>query len=97
LEIFAAVDIWAGPVFGYADLIDDPQIAQNGTFVEYEHPTEGRVKTPGFAINFSRTPSTVARGAPLAGEHSREVLRELGLDDKRIDDLIAARIVAQSQ
>ncbi len=70
---------------------------QNGTFVEYEHPTEGRVKTPGFAIEFSRTPSTVARGAPLAGEHSREVLRELGLDDKRIDDLIAAQVIAQAQ
>jgi len=65
--------------------------------VEYDHPTEGRVKTPGFAIEFSRTPSTVARGAPLAGEHSREVLRELGLDDKRIDDLIAAQVIAQAQ
>jgi crotonobetainyl-CoA:carnitine CoA-transferase CaiB-like acyl-CoA transferase len=97
LKIFADVDIWAGPVFGYADLIDDPQIAQNGTFVEYEHPTEGRVKTPGFAIEFSRTPSSVARGAPLAGEHSREVLRELGLDDKRIDDLIAAQVISQAQ
>jgi crotonobetainyl-CoA:carnitine CoA-transferase CaiB-like acyl-CoA transferase len=97
LKNFADVDIWAGPVYGYADLVDDPQIAQNGAFVEYEHPTEGHVKTPGFAINFSRTPSTVARGAPLAGQHSREVLRELGLDDKRIDDLIAARVVAQSQ
>jgi crotonobetainyl-CoA:carnitine CoA-transferase CaiB-like acyl-CoA transferase len=96
LKIFAEVDIWAGPVFGYADLVNDPQIAQNGTFVEYEHPTEGRVKTPGFAIDFSRTPSTVARGAPLAGQHSREVLRELGLDDKRIDDLIAARVIAQA-
>jgi crotonobetainyl-CoA:carnitine CoA-transferase CaiB-like acyl-CoA transferase len=97
LRVFAAVDIWAGPVFGYADLVDDPQIVQNGTFVEYEHPTEGRVKTPGFAIEFSRTPSTVARGAPLAGQHSREVLRELGLDDKRIDDLIAAQVIAQAQ
>ena len=97
LKIFAEVDIWAGPVYGYGDLVDDPQIVQNGTFVEYEHPTEGRVKTPGFAINFSRTPSTVARGAPLAGEHSREVLRELGLDEKRIDNLIAAQVVAQSQ
>jgi crotonobetainyl-CoA:carnitine CoA-transferase CaiB-like acyl-CoA transferase len=96
LKTFAEVDIWAGPVFGYADLVNDPQIAQNGTFVEYEHPTEGRVKTPGFAIDFSRTPSTVARGAPLAGQHSREVLRELGLDDQRIDDLIAARVIAQA-
>jgi crotonobetainyl-CoA:carnitine CoA-transferase CaiB-like acyl-CoA transferase len=97
LAAFAKVDIWAGPVYGYADLVDDPQIAHNGTFVEYDHPTEGRVKTPGFAIRFSRTPSTVARGAPLAGQHSREILRELGLDDARIDGLIEAQVVAESQ
>src|SRR5690606_32122076 len=67
LSLFAEADIWAGPVYGYDDLVNDPQIAHNGTFVEYEHPTEGRVKTPGFPIKFSKTPSKVERGAPLAG------------------------------
>src|SRR5690606_20209893 len=59
--------IWCGPVYGYADLVADPQIAHHGTFVEYEHPTEGRVKTPGFPIRFSRTPARVERGTPLTG------------------------------
>jgi crotonobetainyl-CoA:carnitine CoA-transferase CaiB-like acyl-CoA transferase len=97
LAVFAEHDIWAGPVYGYAELVRDSQIAENKTFVEYDHPTEGRVKTPGFAISFSRTPSTVARGAPLAGQHTREILRELGLDDRRIDELLTAQVVAQSQ
>lgn len=97
LAVFAEQDIWAGPVYGYAELVRDSQIAENKTFVEYDHPTEGRVKTPGFAISFSRTPSTVARGAPLAGQHTREILRELGLDDRRIDELLTAQVVAQSQ
>ncbi len=97
LAAFGKADIWAGPVYGYADLVGDPQIAHNGTFVEYDHPTEGRVKTPGFAIRFSRTPSTVARGAPLAGQHSREILRELGFDDARIDGLIEAQVVAEAR
>ncbi|MFC5860639.1 CoA transferase [Agromyces flavus] len=48
----------------------DAQIAHNGTFVEYDHPTEGRVKTPGFPYRFSRTPARIDRGAPLAGEHT---------------------------
>ena len=94
LALFAAADIWAGPVYGYADLVADPQAAHNGTFVEYDHPTEGRVKTPGFPIRFSRTPSVVARGAPLAGEHSREVLLESGYDASRIDALIASGAIA---
>ena len=95
LERFRAADIWAGPVYGYADLVADPQIAHNRIFVEYDHPTEGRVKTPGFPIRFSKTPSTVERGAPLVGEHSREVLGELGLDKDTVERLIAAGVVRQ--
>ena len=68
LAALRAADIWCGPVYGYADLVADPQVAHNGTFVEYDHPTEGRVKTPGVPIRFSKTPSTVARGAPLRPE-----------------------------
>lgn len=83
-----AAGIWAGPVYGYQDLVDDPQIAHNGTFVEYDHPTEGRVKTPGFPYRFSATPPRIDRGAPLVGEHSREVLAELGLDEARIARLV---------
>ena len=94
LELFRANDIWAGPVYGYADLVADAQIRHNGTFVEYDHPTEGHVKTPGFAIRFSKTPSMVERGAPLAGEHTRAVLREAGYDEARIEALIAAGAVA---
>ena len=95
LERFRAVDIWAGPVYGYAELVDDPQIKHNGTFVEYDHPTEGRVKTPGFPIRFSKTPSQIDRGAPLVGEHSREVLTELGLDRDAIDRLVESGVVRQ--
>jgi crotonobetainyl-CoA:carnitine CoA-transferase CaiB-like acyl-CoA transferase len=97
LELLRAADIWCGPVYGYADLVDDPQIKHNGSFVEYDHPTEGWVKTPGFPIRFSKTPSTVERGAPLAGEHSREILREAGYDEARIDQLLAQGVIAASE
>jgi len=79
-----AAGIWCSPVYGYADLVDDPQIAHNGTFVEYEHPTEGRIKTPGFPIRFSKTPSQVVRGAPLTGQHTDEVLRDFGFSADEI-------------
>jgi len=94
LEKLLAVGIWAGPVYGYQDLVDDPQIAHNGTFVEYEHPTEGHIKTPGFPYKFSATPPRIDRGAPLVGQHSREVLAELGLSEERIDALLASGAVA---
>jgi crotonobetainyl-CoA:carnitine CoA-transferase CaiB-like acyl-CoA transferase len=97
LKLFGEADIWAGPVYGYKDLVEDEQVRHNGTFVEYDHPTEGRVKTPGFPIRFSKTPSSVERGAPLAGEHTREVLAEAGYDAEAIDRLERAGVVAAGQ
>ncbi len=96
LELLRAADIWCGPVYGYADLVEDEQIKHNGTFVEYEHPTEGHVKTPGFPIKFSKTPSVVERGAPVVGQHSRDVLREAGYDDAAIEALVAKGAVAET-
>lgn len=94
LDLLGAAGIWCGPVYGYADLVEDPQVKHNGTFVEYYHPTEGHVKTPGFPIRFSKTPSTVGRGAPLAGEHTRDVLREAGYAEADIERMLASGAVA---
>ncbi|MGU3399430.1 CaiB/BaiF CoA transferase family protein [Brucellaceae bacterium D45D] len=87
LKLLRAADIWCGPVYGYADLVEDEQIRHNGTFVEYEHPTEGKVKTPGFPIRFSKTPSTVERGAPVTGQDTRDVLTEAGYSPDKIKEL----------
>src|SRR5262249_39262213 len=97
LELFRANDIWAGPVYGYADLVNDPQIAHKRTMVEYDHPTEGRVKTPGFPYKFSKTPAAVDRGAPLAGQHTREILKAAGYEEARIDAMIAAGALGETQ
>ncbi|MFE7978803.1 CaiB/BaiF CoA transferase family protein [Streptomyces shenzhenensis] len=96
LDAFAAAGIWAGPVYGYADLVQDPQIRHNGTFVTYDHPTEGRVTVPGFPYKFSATPPRIDRGAPLVGEHTREVLTEAGLAEEEIEELFATGAVAET-
>lgn len=95
LTLFHENDIWSGPVYGYADLMTDPQIAHNGTFVEFDHPSEGHVKMPGFPIRFSRTPSQIQRGAPQVGEHSREVLLEAGFSNDAIEKLVSSGTVRQ--
>jgi crotonobetainyl-CoA:carnitine CoA-transferase CaiB-like acyl-CoA transferase len=95
IELFLKNDIWAGPVYGYEDVVADPQIAHNGTFVEYEHPSEGRVKVPGFPIRFSKTPSRIERGAPQTGEHTRKILEEAGLIAEQIDRLLERGVVKQ--
>lgn len=95
LDILLLAGVWAGPVHGYADLVDDPQVRHNGSFIEYDHPSEGRVKTPGFPIRFSKSPSTLDRGAPQVGEHSREILAEAGIAAGEIDRLLAGGVVKQ--
>ncbi|MFC4311552.1 CaiB/BaiF CoA transferase family protein [Steroidobacter flavus] len=95
IELFLKNDIWAGPVYGYEDVVKDPQIAHNGTFVEYDHPTEGHVKMPGFPIKFSKTPSSISRGAPQTGEHTSAILQEAGFAPEKISSLISAGVVKQ--
>lgn len=94
LELLGAAGIWAGPVYDYQDLVEDEQIAHNGTFIEYEHPTEGLVKTPGFPYRLSATPPRIHRGAPVTGEHTREILAELGRPTCETTQLIEAGVIA---
>ncbi|WP_156254001.1 CaiB/BaiF CoA transferase family protein [Pseudactinotalea terrae] len=96
LDVLLPAGMWVGPVYGYSELVNDPQILHNGTFVEYDHPTEGHVKTPGFPYRFSKTPPRVDRGAPLVGEHTREILAELGIDDDRAQALLDSGAIAES-
>ncbi|HSZ41257.1 MAG TPA: CoA transferase [Trebonia sp.] len=97
LTVFAERGIWSGPVYSYDDLVKDPQVAQNGSFVSYDHPTEGRVTTPGYPYRFSKTEPAVYRGAPLTGQQTREILTELGIDGTSADDLEARGVVASRE
>ena len=55
--------------------------------VEVEHSTLGPVKTIGLPVKFSETPGKVRSGAPVYGEHTREVLTEYGFDEQQIEAL----------
>jgi crotonobetainyl-CoA:carnitine CoA-transferase CaiB-like acyl-CoA transferase len=74
-----------GPVHDMLEALNDPQTLAREMVVEVEHSTVGPVKTIGLPVKFSETPGKVRSGAPVYGEHTREVLREHGFDEKRID------------
>lgn len=95
LAAFADVGIWSAPVYTYEDLVDDPQIKHNGSFVEYEHPTEGHIKTPGFPYTFSAGNPAVRMGAPVVGQHTTEILAELGIPGAEINELMTSGVIVE--
>jgi formyl-CoA transferase len=79
LERLTARGIPCGPINTYAEAFADPQVQARGMVVPIEHPTLGPTRAVGSPFKFSETPADVRRRAPLLGEHTEEVLREIGL------------------
>ena len=87
LAQFEAAGVPAGPVLSIGEMLTDPQVLARRMVVEVEHSRLGRMKTLGLPVKFSVTPGKVRHGAPLLGQHTREVLREYGYSDAEIGKL----------
>ncbi len=94
LEKLEAAGVPAGPVLDIAEMHADPQTLARDMIVSVEHGAVGSVKTIGLPVKFSETPGIVTRGAPVLGEHSREILREHGYDEAEIKALIDQGAIA---
>jgi formyl-CoA transferase len=81
LAAFEARGIPCGPINTYPEAFADPQVQSRHMVVELDHPTLGHMRTLGSPIKMSDTPPVVERRAPLLGEHTSEVLREIGFGD----------------
>jgi crotonobetainyl-CoA:carnitine CoA-transferase CaiB-like acyl-CoA transferase len=84
----------AGPVYDVLQMHADPQVKAREMVVEVEHARLGPVQTLGLPVKFSKTPGKVATGAPVYGQHTREVLRAHDFSDAEIDALVAEGAIA---
>ena len=84
------IGVPAGPVLSIGDMLKDPQVLAREMVVDVEHSRLGRTKALGTPVKFSHTPTKVIQGAPLLGEHTREILSEYGYSNSEIEALAAA-------
>lgn len=79
VERFLAAGVPAGPINDYSVALDNEHVHHRQAVIEIEHPVEGSFKALGFPAKLSATPASVRRHPPLLGEHTAEILAELGL------------------
>jgi len=90
LRRLQAADVIYGPVLSYAQAIDDPQIQHNEMVHEVEHVHVGTLRTPGLPIKLHTTPGAVRMAPPVLGQHTEEVLAELGYSATEVEALYSA-------
>ena len=88
VALFEEHGVPCGPINNYEQVFADPHIRAREMVVETDHPTLGRLRTLGRPVKMSETPVIVGRRAPLLGEHTREVLREVGYADSEMSRLL---------
>ncbi len=96
LERLDRESVPCAPILTREEVLTHPQIVENDILAELDHPAGGRIRQPRPAARFAETPARIRRPAPALGEHSREVLREVGVSDEEFARLAAAGVVRKT-
>ena len=93
MQRLIAADVMAAPVNTYVHTFADPQVQHNQMAVEVNHARVGKLKVGGIPIKLKKTPGAVRLAPPILGQHTREVLQELGISDDAIEQLRRTGVV----
>jgi len=93
LQRLDAADVPCAPILRRGEIIHNEQVVARGIIAEFDQPAVGRVRQPKPAARFSVNEAVIGGPAPRVGEHSRDVLRDLGYDDGAIDKMVSEKSV----
>jgi len=92
-DMLVKADVCVGKVYDVEEMVRDPQINHRQMIVDVQHPTHGRVRQIGIAIKLSDTPGAIRSAAPLSGEHTDAVLKDLGMTVAEITALRGRKVI----
>ncbi|MDN3986573.1 CaiB/BaiF CoA transferase family protein [Zwartia vadi] len=96
LDLLRSAGVPCSPINTLDQALEHPQVQSRSLFVETDHPVLGPMKNVGYPVKFNNQPRQASRHAPLLGEHTKEVLTEMGLSHERIDELLKHGVVEQA-
>ena len=97
LSFFSGLDLACAPVRDFQDLDNDPHLAAVGLFREFEHPTEGAMREMRFPVSVTGATQKRDSPPPTIGEHTEQILLELGFADREISALKDDGVVADKK
>ena len=93
MERLEAGGVPAGPIYRMDEVFADPQVEHLGMAAPICHPARGETRVVALPITLSRTPAAVSTASPDAGQHTDDILSDLGIDADRIADLRARNVI----
>jgi formyl-CoA transferase len=93
VDAFNQAGVPCGPIYTLDQVFEDPQVRHLGIAATAHHPILGDIRMQNQPVKLTRTPATIARTTPEFGEHTVEILKELGYSDADIESLRAANVV----
>ena len=93
MAIFQQKELMFSPVLHISEVQNDPQALVNGYVVPFDHPVLGKIDIPGYPIHFSKNSAGTCRSAPAMGEHTNEILKEIGYSSEEISKMKTDKII----
>jgi len=95
VDFFEKAEVTIGPIYDITQILEDPHFIEREVIADYPDADMGEIPMHHVVPRLSRTPGAIATPAPHLGQHNREILREVGIDDARYEKLLADGAVVE--